>query len=48
MSRLSFCVLTAFHSLKKLREKLKLQRQHLDELDKHIEELQKESGGEQH
>jgi hypothetical protein len=36
------------HSLKKLKEKLKIQRQHLDELDKHIKELEKDSGGEQH
>jgi ATPase inhibitor, mitochondrial len=34
--------------LKKLKEKLKVQRQHLDELDEHIKELEKESGGEQH
>lgn len=36
------------HSLKKLKEKLRTQRQHLDELDKHIKELEKDSGGEQH
>jgi hypothetical protein len=36
------------HSLKNLKEKLRIQRQHLDELDKHIKELEKESGGEQH
>jgi len=29
-----------------LKEKLKQQRQHLDELDKHIEEYTKEQGGE--
>lgn len=34
-------------ALKKLKEKLKLQRQHLDELDDHITELEKERGGEQ-
>jgi hypothetical protein len=34
--------------LKKLKEKLSVQRQHLEELDKHIKELEKESGGEQH
>jgi hypothetical protein len=36
------------HSLRKLKEKLSIQRQHLDELDKHIKELEKDSGGEQH
>lgn len=35
-------------SLRKLKEKLSVQRQHLDELDKHIKELEKDSGGEQH
>ena len=35
-------------SLRKLKDKLKVQRQHLDELDKHIMELEKDSGGEQH
>ena len=40
-----FHLLTA-SSLKKLKEKLKVQRQHLDELDKHIEDLTKEAGGE--
>jgi len=33
-------------SLKRLKEKLSTQRQHLDELDKHIKELEKEGGGE--
>jgi len=33
-------------SLKKLKAKLDTQRQHLDELDKHIKELEKDSGGE--
>ena len=36
------------HSLRKLKEKLSIQSQHLDELDKHIKELEKDSGGEQH
>lgn len=35
------------NSLAKLREKLKEQRAHLDELDKHIKELEAERGGEQ-
>ncbi|RMZ85420.1 hypothetical protein DV737_g791, partial [Chaetothyriales sp. CBS 132003] len=34
-------------SLKKLKEKLAIQRKHLDELDKHIEELESERKGEQ-
>ncbi|RMZ89148.1 hypothetical protein DV736_g3636, partial [Chaetothyriales sp. CBS 134916] len=34
-------------SLKKLKEKLAVQRKHLDELDKHIEELESERKGEQ-
>jgi len=33
-------------SLKKLKEKLALQRKHLDELDSHIAELEKDKGGE--
>jgi hypothetical protein len=33
---------------RRLKEKLSIQRQHLDELDKHIKELEKDSGGEQH
>jgi len=33
-------------SLKKLKEKLSQQRKHLDELDSHIAELEKERGGE--
>ena len=32
--------------LKKLKEKLSQQRKHLDELDSHIAELEKERGGE--
>lgn len=34
-------------SLQKLKEKLQTQRAHLDELDKHVKELEKDSGGEQ-
>ena len=34
-------------SLRKLKEKLAAQRKHLDELDSHISELEKERGGEQ-
>jgi hypothetical protein len=36
-------------SLKKLQDKLKQQRKHLDELDSHIKDLQnQQGGGEQH
>lgn len=39
----------SFRSLRKLKEKLQQNRKHLDELDNHIEELQKQQGGgEQH
>ena len=39
----------SIHSLRKLKEKLDSQRKHLDELDNHIKELEKEQGGgEQH
>ena len=34
------------NSLEKLKEKLKMQRTHLDELENHIKELEKQSGGE--
>ncbi|RMD41552.1 hypothetical protein DV735_g3557, partial [Chaetothyriales sp. CBS 134920] len=34
-------------SLRKLKEKLAIQRKHLDELDKHIEELEASRKGEQ-
>ena len=40
--------LTEDTSLKALRDKLKAQRKHLDELDQHIQELEKGAGGEQH
>ncbi|ETN37893.1 uncharacterized protein HMPREF1541_07516 [Cyphellophora europaea CBS 101466] len=33
-------------ALEKLKEKLKMQRTHLDELENHIKELEKQSGGE--
>jgi len=39
--------LTFIHSLRKLKEKLRQQRAHLDELDKHISELESGKGGEQ-
>lgn len=35
-------------SLRALKEKLKAQRKHLDDLDAHIAELESEKGGEQH
>jgi hypothetical protein len=42
-------VLPTPDSLKKLQEKLRQQRKHLDELDSHIKELeQQQGGGEQH
>ncbi|KIW89029.1 uncharacterized protein Z519_10514 [Cladophialophora bantiana CBS 173.52] len=34
------------NSLRKLKEKLAQQRKHLDELDAHIQELEKDAGGE--
>ncbi|EEP76898.1 predicted protein [Uncinocarpus reesii 1704] len=34
--------------LRSLKEKLKQQRQHLDDLDAHIDELTRGQGGEQH
>ena len=33
-------------SLRKLKEKLSQQRKHLDELDTHIQELERDAGGE--
>ncbi|KAJ5084877.1 hypothetical protein NUU61_009456 [Penicillium alfredii] len=39
--------LTPSGRLNRLREKLKEQRRHMDELDKHIEEFTKSQGGEQ-
>ena len=44
------CVLTRIlsgTSLRKLKEKLKAERKHLDELDSHIKELESQAGGEQ-
>jgi len=37
------------HSIKKLKEKLEAQREHLNKLDQHIKEMEAErSGGEHH
>lgn len=44
----SLILMTRLPSLRKLKAKLDQQRKHLDELDGHIKELEKQNGGEQH